>query len=278
MGLFCLRTLRKGQTLMVTAIDRLGRNFIDQYTTIQTLFDRGVRVIILKGWGGQALDLKKATDRIMLAILAWVSDIEAERLSERTKEGLAFRRSQGLSTGLKTFTYIQAFDADGKEIPANLYDKMKGHHKRNLPDRGWLDQLVELLVLQKATRAKGRVLFDYCAERGFRTRDGREWWRGKVYVNAKGVYTNAISKALKTVRRLAVLGKLPDEYNHRILSITGDTPATVRPKWKYEVPRAQPSEPIVAVPSEADMDSWNADQLRTWIRSRENMPALVVAR
>jgi hypothetical protein len=32
------------------------------------------------------------------------------------------------------------------------------------------------------------------------------------------------------------------------------------------------------VPSEADMDSWNADQLRAWIRSRENMPAVVVAK
>ncbi len=81
-GCFIMRTLRRGDALIVTDIERLGRNFIDQYTSIQQLFDRGVRIIILKGWGGQALDLKKATDRIMLAILAWVADVEAERVSE----------------------------------------------------------------------------------------------------------------------------------------------------------------------------------------------------
>ena len=48
MGNYVMRTLRKGDTLVVTAIDRLGRNFIDQYTTIQILFDRGIRIIILK--------------------------------------------------------------------------------------------------------------------------------------------------------------------------------------------------------------------------------------
>ncbi len=269
MGLWVLRNLRKGDTLIVTAIDRLGRNFIDQYMTIQRLFDRGVRIVILKGWGGQALDLKKATDRIMLAILAWVADVEAERLSERTREGLQHRRENGLSTGKKKFTYVQAYDADGDEIATGDYNKMKGHHKRNLPDRKWLDQLCELLSLQKATRAQGKLLFDYCRERGFRNRDGKEWWRGTVHCNSRGsIYMNNISTALKLVRRMAVLGQLPEDYNERVLAITGDTPASVRPKWKYKVSRGAV---LPAVPSDSDIDNWDADQLRAWIRQSQSI-------
>ena len=257
MGLWCLRNLRKGDTLMVTAIDRLGRNFLDAYSTIDLLFTRGVRIIILKGWGGQALDLKKSTDRIMLAILAWVADVEAERVSERTKEGLNHRRDNGLCAGRSPFTYIQAFDVDGTEIPTALFDKKKGHYKQNIPDRDWLNQLCELLILQKTTRARGRILLDYCRERKFVNHAGKEWWRGTVYVNDKGAYMNQLAKYIKKVRRLAVLGKLTEEWNVRVLSITGDTPAEVRPKWKGK-PRP------TATHDDENRSGWTADQWRFW--------------
>ena len=37
---------------------------------------------------------------------------------------------------------------------------------------------------------------------------------------------------LKRVRRMAVLGELPEDYNDRVLTITGDTPAVLAPKFK----------------------------------------------
>ncbi len=214
MGFWCLCNLRRGDTLIVTAIDRLGRSFIDQYTSIETLFDRGVRIIILKGWSGQSLDLKKPIDRILLAILAWVADIEAERLSERTKEGLAFRRNNGVSTGKRLFTYIQCFDASCNEIPTGDFSRLKGHFKRNLPDVQWLDQVLELLLLQRTINLRGDAMYDYCAERGFVNRQGRLWWNGRVYISPKGIpYRNTIQLLLKDAHRLAVLGTLPDDYN-----------------------------------------------------------------
>jgi len=204
----------------------------------------------------------------MLAILAWVAEVEGERIAERTREGLAHRRENGLSTGKRTFTYIQAYDASGKEIPHSEFSKAKGHFKRNLHDTQWLDQLCELLVLQKATRAVGQVLVDYCQERKFVNRDGQEWWRGMIHCNAHGTYMNQLSKALIKVRRLAVLGQLREEYNYRVLAITDDTPASVRRKWK-RAPRPV-AEPLAA-PSEADMESWNADELRSWIRQSQSI-------
>jgi DNA invertase Pin-like site-specific DNA recombinase len=262
MGIWALRNLRKGDTLVVTEMRTVGRNFIDQYATVQTFFDRGVRVVVLKGFGGNAIDLSKSTDRLFLAILAWASDEEAARVSERTREGLQYRRMNGLAAGKKCFHYIQAYDANGHEIPRGEYKKLEGHHLRNVPDRAWLDQLCELLVLQKATRAQGRVLYDYCRERRFVNRSGREWWRGTVHQNASGTYMNQISLALRKVRRMAVLGQLPEEFNCRVLAITGDTPATTKPKWHRKV---QPSAaPQPAVPSEADMEAWDAETWKAW--------------
>jgi len=268
-GHYLLRTLRKGDTLVVSKLDRLGRNLRDIYDTVDTFFQRGVSVIILHGWGNRVVDLRSATDRIFLLLLAWFAEYEGERISERTKEGLAFRRNNGLATGHRFGCYIQAFDAEGREIPSNEYQKLRGDHKRNLPDTQFLDQLCELLVLQKATRANGLVLYDYCQERKFVNHSGKEWWRGTVHYSANGFpYMNAISQALKKVRRLAVLGKLPEDYNCRVLSITGDSPASVQPKWKRKV---QPDATPTAAPSEADMESWNADQLRAWIRQSQSI-------
>lgn len=237
-GCFIMRTLRRRDTLIVTDIERMGRNFIDQYTSIQQLFDRGVRIIILKGWGGQALDLKKATDRIMLAILAWVADVEAERVSERTRAGLQYRRDHGLSTGKSIFTYIQAFNREGQEIPRGEYNKLRGDYKRNLPDKLWLDQLCELLALTKIG-IRGNSLYEYCEERAFVNRAGKQWWNGGLYINPRGVpYRNVIQTLLKKVRRMSVLGMLPEPYNDRVLAITGDTPAVMAPKFKRK-PRVQ---------------------------------------
>lgn len=126
-------------------------------------------------------------------------------------------------------------------------------------------------MFQKTIRARGRVLYDYCEERNFTNRAGKQWWRGTVHQNGSGSYVNQVAACLKKVRRMAVLGQLPDEYNQKILAITGDTPVSVKAKWKRKV---QPDATPTAVPSEADIDSWNADQLRAWIRSRENLPAL----
>ncbi len=267
MGLWALRNLRKGDTLVVTEMRTVGRNFIDQYTTVQTLFDRGARLVILKGFGGNVVDLSKSTDRLFIAILSWASDEEAARVSERTREALQYRRDNGLAAGKKQFCYIQAFSADGEEISPAEFDKKKGHYKVNLPDKVWLDQLLELLVIQKAIRARGRVLYDYCAERKFTNRDGKEWWNGTVHCNGSGTYVNQISKALKKVRRMATLGQLPEDYNCRVLAITGDTPVTVKAKWKRKV---QPGATPTAVPSEADREIWIAADWQKWFAANQD--------
>ena len=115
-GCFLLRTLKKGDVFMVTKVDRLGRNLRDIYDTVDTFSKRGVNVIILHGFGGKVIDMRNATDRIFLLLLAWFAEYEGERIAERTREGLAYRRNNGLSDGRRAFCYIQNYSPDGREI------------------------------------------------------------------------------------------------------------------------------------------------------------------
>ena len=90
-----------------------------------------------------------------------------------------------------------------------------------------------MLLLQRTIKLRGNAMYDFCEERGFVTRSRWQWWNGTVYVNKKGIpFRSAIQLLLKDVRCLAVLGKLPGEYNESVLAITGDTPAMLAPKFK----------------------------------------------
>ena len=265
LGGFLMRTLRSGDFLMCTKLDRLGRNLRDIYDTVDILFQRGVNIIILHGWGGMIIDMRNATHRIMLLLLAWFAEYEREQVSLRTREGLNHRRINGLSDGTRAFCYIQNYDAQNHEIPKGEYNRLKGCYKRNLPDVALLSQVCELLVLQKATRARGKILVDYCRERQFRDCNGKEWWNGKVYSNGRSEFTTSVSKALKKARRLAVLGKLPGDWSQRVLAITGDDPVTVRPKWQSKKRRKPTDEvPAAEMPNEQEMKSWDAEQWRSW--------------
>ena len=171
MGLWCLLNLRKGDTLVALRLDRMGRNMMDCFHTIDTLFNRGVRIVIIKGWSSSIIDLRDPTSRLLLAILSWVSEEEARKTAERTKEGLAFRRSQGLACVANDFLHhIQCYDQAGKEISKGEFSALKGDFKRNLPDRQWLDHVSASCSCcrRRSGSAAMRARAAYCEDaRGF---------------------------------------------------------------------------------------------------------------
>lgn len=87
--------LRAGDTLTVTRLDRLGRSMLDTLTTLHELAETGVRV--------RALDLDLDTDtpagRMVVHVLAALSEWEREVIRTRTREGLAHARAQGRHGG-----------------------------------------------------------------------------------------------------------------------------------------------------------------------------------
>lgn len=93
-----LDRLDEGDTLVVTKLDRLGRNTTDVLKTVERLAQIGVQLhcLALKG-----TDLTSPAGKLHLTVLAAVSQFERDILIERTYAGLARAKEQGKVAGRK---------------------------------------------------------------------------------------------------------------------------------------------------------------------------------
>lgn len=91
-----LDRLEPGDVLVVTKIDRLGRDAMDVAATVARLEEMGVRVHCL-ALGG--VDLTSPAGRMTMGVIAAVAQFERDLLIERTQAGLARARSQGKRLG-----------------------------------------------------------------------------------------------------------------------------------------------------------------------------------
>ncbi|MGO4478049.1 recombinase family protein [Massilia sp. 2TAF26] len=99
-----LAKLRKNDKLVVSKLDRLGRDAPDVLATIKALAMLGVEVIVLQLG---KLDLTSAAGKLMLTMLAAVAEMERDLLVERTQAGLARAKSQGKALGRPSKTTSQ---------------------------------------------------------------------------------------------------------------------------------------------------------------------------
>lgn len=83
----CLAFLRKGDTLHVHSLDRLGRNTLDILELVKQLNDRGVAVRFHKE--GITADITSAMGKMMLTMLSAVATCERELMLERKREAQA---------------------------------------------------------------------------------------------------------------------------------------------------------------------------------------------
>lgn len=90
-----LQYVRKGDTVHVYAVDRLGRDAIDVQQTVRSLLEKGVAVEV-HGLGRIA----KGVGELILAVLAQVADMERQRIRERTDAGRQAARESLARTGL----------------------------------------------------------------------------------------------------------------------------------------------------------------------------------
>ena len=88
--------LEAGDVLVVTKLDRLGRNAMDVRATVEGLTGLGVRVHCL-ALGG--VDLTSAAGKMTMGVLAAVAEFERDLLVERTQSGLARAKAAGKSLG-----------------------------------------------------------------------------------------------------------------------------------------------------------------------------------
>lgn len=91
-----LDRLESGDVLVVTKLDRLGRNAMDVRATVEQLQSSGVRVHCL-ALGG--VDLTSAAGKMTMAVIAAVAEFERDLLIERTQSGLARAKAAGKALG-----------------------------------------------------------------------------------------------------------------------------------------------------------------------------------
>lgn len=91
-----LEKIRDGETLVVSKIDRLGRDAVDVLQTVQMLASRQIKVIVHQL--GQT-DLTSPAGKLLLTMLSAVAAMERDLLVERTQAGLQRARAEGKRLG-----------------------------------------------------------------------------------------------------------------------------------------------------------------------------------
>lgn len=91
-----LERMESGDVLIVTKLDRLGRNAMDVRSTVESLASQGIRVHCL-ALGG--VDLTSAAGKMTMQVLGAVAEFERDLLIERTQAGLQRAKSEGKSLG-----------------------------------------------------------------------------------------------------------------------------------------------------------------------------------
>jgi DNA invertase Pin-like site-specific DNA recombinase len=91
-----LAKIRDGETLVVSKLDRIGRDAQDVGATIKALKARKIKVIVLQLG---TLDLTSPAGKMMLTMLAAVAEMERDLLVERTHAGLERAKAEGKTLG-----------------------------------------------------------------------------------------------------------------------------------------------------------------------------------
>ena len=106
--LFCVQ---KDDVIIVTELSRLGRSLMMILNVLQSLLDKGVKVIAIK----EGYELG---DNIQSKVLAFAfglsAEIERTLLSERTKQGLERARKQGKQIGRRKGQKPKKYKLTGK--------------------------------------------------------------------------------------------------------------------------------------------------------------------
>jgi putative DNA-invertase from lambdoid prophage Rac len=109
--------LEAGDVLIVTKLDRLGRDAIDVSSTVRVLAGMGVRVHCL-ALGG--VDLTSSAGTMTMNVLNAVAQFERDLLIERTQSGLNRAKAEGKTLGRPATLSEQQKQAVRDELAAGV--------------------------------------------------------------------------------------------------------------------------------------------------------------
>jgi DNA invertase Pin-like site-specific DNA recombinase len=93
----CLAMLRRGDVLVITRLDRLGRSVSSLVALVKDLGDKGVDLIVLT----QGIDTSTPGGKLVFHIMSGIAEFEHDLIVERTKEGLKAAKARGKVGGRK---------------------------------------------------------------------------------------------------------------------------------------------------------------------------------
>jgi putative DNA-invertase from lambdoid prophage Rac len=112
---------RKGDTVVVTAIDRLGRDTIDVLETVRALKTKGVTVVSMR----EGFDLSNPVGKAMLTMLAAVAELERANIKARQLAGIERAKAQGKKLGAPKIINDTAVFTWRKQNEASIADTAK---------------------------------------------------------------------------------------------------------------------------------------------------------
>jgi DNA invertase Pin-like site-specific DNA recombinase len=102
-----------GDTLVITKVDRLARSTVGLWEIVKRLEaveDGGVGLLVLN-LGGETVDTKSATGKLILTIFAGFAQFEREIMLERQREGIRKAQAAGKYLGRKPSASLKASEA-----------------------------------------------------------------------------------------------------------------------------------------------------------------------
>jgi len=106
--------MENGDVLIVTKLDRLGRNAMDVQATVEQLASLGIRVHCL-ALGG--VDLTSPAGKMTMQVIAAVAEFERDLLIERTQSGIIRAKAAGTRFGRRP-----SLNADQREAVVEKLD------------------------------------------------------------------------------------------------------------------------------------------------------------
>lgn len=86
---------RKGDTLAVVRLDRLGRSLNELLSTVDKLKTSGIALLSLE----EKIDTSSAAGELIFHVFGAIAHFERRLISERTKDGIAAARAKGKKPG-----------------------------------------------------------------------------------------------------------------------------------------------------------------------------------
>lgn len=125
----CLEYVREQDTLVVSSLDRLGRNYDDITSVVSDLSQRNIKLMVLDmpflNADIEDETMAKLFKDMIINLLSYVAETERKKMLERQAQGIAVAKEKGVYKGKPLEYSPNAKDKHKRAIYFNIVDDLK---------------------------------------------------------------------------------------------------------------------------------------------------------